>query len=575
MSLTETIADLITGGQLTEAGQAIEEMREHLAVEADGNFELRERLAELELALEDIGWVRMAAFGEQEFSRSGLDRMVRICRLMALKNPLIQRSINVQAYYVWALGLSIKAAHHEIDNVIQDYLDEKRNKKELVSTQAREYKERELSTTGNLYLAHFVNFSTGKVRTRSFPYEEIVEVIKNPDDDKEPLYYKRTWQERYFNPMAPAPAEPAMSSGFTPSQPGGMRGGRIRTAYYADFQNVRGQHPAHINGIEVIQNVYIQHVKDGGFEHWDFGVPWVYAGVDWAKAYKEFLEDTASIWRAYKRFAVQLKTKGGKKGVQKAKDKLNSTLSTDMIERKPAPASGSIFVGADGKELSVIRTAGATTSPSDARQLLLMVCAAAGLPETFYGDVQTGNLATAKSLDRPTELKFIMRQSLWKEIFSDTLDFVIDQAASAINGPILGEVAENDWGELDVVMPIDEDTGEPISRDINFTWPPILQHDVGETVSAIATANTLGTNSLQGTMDKRTLSTLMLSALPGVTNVAEIVERLYPDDAGEEPATSQATPAPTAESDSMTVALRNLREVIESVGEKYAAALSA
>jgi hypothetical protein len=38
-----------------------------------------------------------------------------------------------------------------------------------------------------------------------------------------------------------------------------------------------------------------------------------------------------------------------------------------------------------------------------------------GVPETFLADVSTGNLATATTLDRPTELVFMEKQEAWRE----------------------------------------------------------------------------------------------------------------------------------------------------------------
>ena len=56
---------------------------------------LQERLAALELALEDVGWVRLGMEGEREFSREGLDRIMQIARYSYLKNPLINRGVSV------------------------------------------------------------------------------------------------------------------------------------------------------------------------------------------------------------------------------------------------------------------------------------------------------------------------------------------------------------------------------------------------------------------------------------------------------------------------------------------------
>ncbi len=60
--------------------------------ERNTNILLEERLAELELALEDQEWLKLSLTGEREFSREGLGKIVRLSRLMFLKNPLINHA---------------------------------------------------------------------------------------------------------------------------------------------------------------------------------------------------------------------------------------------------------------------------------------------------------------------------------------------------------------------------------------------------------------------------------------------------------------------------------------------------
>ncbi len=533
---------------LVEAARQIADLKETVAADGQHENRLTERLAALELALEDIGWIRMVGEGEQEFSRAGLGFMTKVCRLMALKNPLIQRAIAVQSYYVWGQGVNIRGAHPDVDNVIQDLIAERRNRDELFCSQGQEYKERELSTTGNIFFALFVNPSTGRVRVRTVPLEEVPEIINNPQDSREPWYYKRQWQEQGFDPM---------QSGFSSSS--------TKVAYYPDWRyQPLGGYPDRINGAPVVSDCYMMHMKDGGFANWNFGVPFIYSSIDWAKATTEYLQDWASIVRALKRFAWVYKTKGGKAGVQAVKDKFQSTLTVDQIEKNPPPVSGSMAIMGDGKDLQPVKTQGATASPEDVRRLQLMVCAGTGLPETFFGGVQEGSLATATSLDRPTELKFRMRQSQWAETIRNICDFAVEQAIIAPNGPLQGEIIVNEYGEQEIILPDDPDTGDEISRHVQISWPPILEHDMGEVVSAAVNAATLGGHPAVGIMDKRTLSTTILQAL-GVSDANEIVNRMFPEDEGDQLAISPATTAPPASDAQMEEALRDLRGAVENL----------
>jgi len=67
---------------------------------------------------------------------------------------------------------------------------------------------------------------------------------------------------------------------------------------------------------------------------------------------------------------------------------------------------GGTFVTTPGTRLEPIKTSGITTSMDDARRLMLMVCSATGINEPYLtGDPSTGNLATAKTMERPMELQ--------------------------------------------------------------------------------------------------------------------------------------------------------------------------
>jgi hypothetical protein len=301
----------------------------------------------------------------------------------------------------------------------------------------------------------------------------------------------------------------------------------------------------------------VYHVRVGGLSTMRFGVPETYSGLDWARAYKEFLEDWATIVRAYSRFAFQLTTKGGKKGIAQVRTKLGTTLGTDTgVDTNPPPIAGSTFVAGEGTSITPIRTAGATTSADDGRRMLLMVAAATGLPESFFGDVSVGTLATAKSLDRPTELKFKDRQTLWADVHVDLLQYVIDKAATAPLGKLRGAYVWNEErDEQQVVLENDPDTGEPIDRHIDIDFPSILEHDRKEEIGAIISAATLDGKQLAGTMDLKTVSRMLLTVL-GQDDVDELLDEFFPE--GDDGTTQAAEEA-------FVEALRELRETLRGL----------
>jgi hypothetical protein len=502
---------------------------------------LQERIAELELGLEDAGWIRMNFESEMEFSRAGLQRITALSRLFFLKNPLINRAVTLQSMYVWGQGVSIKAAHPEVDAIVQKFLDDPKNKVELTGHQARSMKEQDLQVEGNLFFVLFPHTATGRVRVRTIPVDEIQEIITNPEDGKEPWYYKRTWAESKMD---------AQGVATTAAQ---------ETAYYPDWRYQPLNKPLTIGGDRVEWTSPVYHVRVGGLSNMRFGLPETYSGLDWARAYKEFLEDWATIVRAYAKFAFKAtSSKGGKKGIAAMKAKLGTTMGASSSETNPPPGVGSIAVMAEGNDLTPIRTAGATTKADDGRRMLLMVAAATGLPETFFGDVSVGTLATANSLDRPTELKFRDRQELWKNVLSDILQFTIDKRATAILYPKLrGALVWNDErDEREVVLMNDPETGEPIDRHIDIDFPSILEHDKDADIKAIISAATLDGKTLSGTMDLKLTSRLLLTAL-GQDDIDDLLDTIFPED--EEGKVS------TQAEESFMEAVRSLREAVKNL----------
>lgn len=469
---------------------------------------LQERISELELQLEDVNWRRVSFDGETEFSREGLKQICALSRIMYLKNPLIQRGVNVQRDYVFGQGVVIQAEDPDVDEVVQAFLDDAKNKVELTSHQAQLGKEVELAVEGNLFFVFFPNQATGKVRVRTIPTDEVSEIICNPNDYKDQWYYKREWSERTLRPET------------------GLIEPVNKVAYYPDWRYTGPDKPGEIGGKPVYWNSPVYHTKVGGLPSMRFGVPETYAGLDWARAYKSFLEDWATIVRAYARFAWQVTTKT-KAGVGAAKAKLASTVTSSAGETNPPPVTGSVFIGSEGQTVAPVRTAGATTSAEDGRRLLLMVAATMGLPESFFGDVSVGTLATAKSLDRPTELKIVSRQTLWEDILTGILDYVVVWAVKA--NVLKGTVEEADDGTPTVVLEIDPETKEPKSAAVRVEFPPVLEHDVNQSISAIVDAATLKGSAPANTMDAKTVSRMLLTAL-GVDDVEALLDILYPED---------------------------------------------
>lgn len=501
-------APITSDRELKEAAtQALKEIAAERDRLGGGVTMLQERLLELEMALEADNWMPWGDRSDgAEFSREGLATLVRLARLYYLKNPLIRRAVEVSALYVWGQDLTVRARNPEVDAVVQAFWDA--NKRALTGQQASRMLEVELKVTGNVFLALFPSATDGAVKVRTVPVEEIREVIRNPEDRLEPWYYRRVWMQ--------------------PSVDG--RTAERMEALYPDWRYRPAEKPAVIGTTPVIWDASLCHVKVGGFQHWAFGVPETYAAQDWARAYKESLEDDSTRSRALARFALILSTPGGKRGVAAAKSKLGTTYAQSDLagDTNPPPLAGSTFIGGENVDLKAMSVGGAMPPADHSRPLRVMTAAGVGLSDVFFGDPDQGNLATATTLDRPTELQFSERRGLWRDTFADLIQFVIDRAATAPSGPLrswAGTVSSDGVVELRD----DPATGEPPDRHVDLDWPDLLEADVTKRVGAIVSAATLDGKTPAGTIPAETVSRLLLSAL-GVDDLDEELGKLFPDD---------------------------------------------
>lgn len=460
-------------------------LREQLSV-AESNAELwqeslREALADshlYSLQQEDVGWLKLGADTSGYLTDQEITGYRRLSRWAYLRDPLVNRAVSIQASYVFAQGCSFKARDKAVDEVVQAHVNDPANQVALYSHEEQMLRETDLQVDGEIFFVFFAS-PDGQVKIRTINPDEITEVICDPEDSRAPWWYRRVWSER--------------------SVDGGIK---TRTALYPDWGKPDDA-PEPSGGAQSasIEETPVYHVKVGGLGSMLRGVPETLQALDWAKAYTLFLADRATVARALARFTWKVKAQGGARGLAAAKTKLNTTLGTTSSDTNPPPTTGAAFTYLEGSDLDPVRTGGATINPDEGRRFLLMVAAAVGLPETFFGDASVGSLATAQSLDRPTELKFLGRQKLWNSIYGRIFDYVIERNVEA------GNLAQD------------------VDRYTDNDWPPLIEHDPEKRLQAIVSLTTLNGQQWSDTIDYETWIRLVLTTL-GEDDIEELVPRM-------------------------------------------------
>jgi hypothetical protein len=475
----------------------VDSLSEALRAEQETNLLLTESIAELEQ--DNRGWLRLDGYARQlQFTRQGLIEIAASARLNWLANPLIQRAVNVRMFYTWGQGVEVSARDEDVNVLVQAFMDDPMNQQVLFGHDARQDKDRALQLDGNLFFALFTQPLTGRVQVRSIPWSEVTQVISNPQDREERWFYKREWTATTIDPAT------------------GSISTKLQTAFYPALGYRPQTRMKQLGPAEVMWDSPVLHLKAGGLDGMDFGVSEVFSALSWARAYKGFLEDWASLAKALSKFAWKGKAKLGRVSAMRAAVEA-PTVSGGLPPRN-VPGAGQAMISDGTADLTPISKTGATLDADSGRPLAMMVAAAMDIPYTILmGDADMGNLATAKTLDRPTELAMQSRREMYSGFYRQLCDYVVDQAVKAPRGVLRGTVGRDEYGREVITLAGDAD------RSVDIEWPSILEHDVKELVDAIVAAD--GTGRVPPEMICRWL----LLAL-GAENVDEIMADLTADD---------------------------------------------
>lgn len=459
-----------------------------------------EQLWDLELALEDRGWVRELNLSNFEFSLFGIHRIIALCRLYKIKNPLIRRGVELSGFYVFGRGFSVSCEDEDANQVLQDCLSAPENLAEFGHC-GMVAKEEAMWTDGNIFLVYFRDKQTGALIFRTFDPIEIVQIVTDPDDASKEILFQRRWMSQVFSPA---------SGTITP---------KAEEAWYPASGYEPADQPEVIGATNapVYWDQPIIHHKAGGLAKWHWGVPLAYPAIDYARAFRTLIDNWCSIQAAMTRFAWQVETQGGIPAIAALKQSFATTLAIGdggQPEQNPPPVTASTWISGPGNKLQMSKTSGMVDSPDVGRRVALMVYMVFGFPETMWGDASVGTLATASSLDRPTELKIADAQERSREFIQRIGKVILEESERAPEGK-LSEVKRK--------------TGKKFrDLEIKVAFPSILEHDIASQVNAIVSAMTL--NGFEPTGIDTKLGIGMLMQELQVENWQEVLELMYPED---------------------------------------------
>lgn len=475
----------------------------------------------INLELENLVWRREANLSLIEFSRWGIQNIILICRLFYIKDAVMRRLIDVSAAYVFARGVEVSSSDDTANEILKDFWAANKQvfgQSALIDLERRKYYD------GNIFFAFFPDTeSTGTVKARTIDATEIQDIICDPNDADTPWFYKRIWGHSEFD----------YQNGITATE--------TLTCWYPALNYDPIDKPDMINGAEVKWDVPVYHRKCGRVSKWKFGCPRAYPALQWCRTISRFLNSTATVKQALAQIALTITTKGGQQAIEGIKQQMGTTVgpASNLLDMNPSAVPGSVFASGPGTELSAFKTQGAGNNPEEVRQFKLQAAMVFGVPETFLSEVSTGNLATATTLDRPTELNFLEKQEEWREDFLTIATYVLQVSGGAVSGRLL-EARKEAEGSTVVreakrrYLPSGRFVYEAKKADakdieVTVTFPAILEGDVPAQVKAVVEAMTLDNKGGQVVGIDEKAGVRKLYDLLDIENGDEITESQYPD----------------------------------------------
>lgn len=473
-----------------------------------------------ELLLQNVNWQREINYSWLEFTRWGIQQIILICRLYYIKNPIVRRLVNVCAEYVFARGVGISSEDPDANDYLTAFV--KRNQKVLgivAMTECEKSKDRD----GNLFWIFFPDPATGECDLRMIDATEVQDIWTDPNDSDVEQLFLRQWTERSHDPASAAQSTVS------------------RRAWYPHIDYVPDVKPAAINGVDVMWETPVYHRKVGHVGKWLFGCPRIYPMLDWAKEARRFLEACASVRQSLSQFAFDIKTKGGQQAIEGIKQQMETQVGpgAPIWDTNPPAVAGASWISGPGTSIDAFKVQGATFSPDDVRWYVIMCCMVKGLPPTFLGDLQTSNLATATSLDRPTETVFLSLQQEWIEDLTTMCVYALSRSLRAPGGklreacPVPGAIKIQ--GAPRKLSPAGRwvyEAKKGVQRgddiEVRVDFPAIREGDLPALIKATVEAMTLDNKGGQIVGIDEKAGVLSLFRLLDIENAEELVEKMYP-----------------------------------------------
>lgn len=346
-------------------------LREELAIAnvmADYFQEAYSDSARALLQSEDIGWVKLGVSNSDITQITLLEAKEVSKRLHGYmeSNPLLTRGREIRASYLFSSQYKITTqdAKGKVSSQVQNLFLKQKNQDAVFSLEALERLEAERYSAGQV----FVLFDRGSKTFQQISFQQIGDIIYNPDDASEVWYVRRDWTSTIVR-----------ADGSTI---------QVAQEVYYPTANYEGQIAPVINNkrVDDTKRMIVDrvNVQPGG----NLGIPDSFAAAPWALAYSSYLSDGSKVLAALAEWAWLVKPK-----------KRNPAERAAATVRNERGAGGTLFTDMDVQAMPTSNAVDLNTG----RPLAAQVASSLGVSIVLLlaDPGQSGAYGTAQTLSDP------------------------------------------------------------------------------------------------------------------------------------------------------------------------------
>lgn len=381
-------------GLINELEHKNEQLLDRVNTEGAQPISESQALGRIGLAVDNIGWNPLGSVGGEK--PIGLDTVRKIsdtAQALAIVNPMVKSGLSIGTAYVWG---------HDVEIIPRDAPWASPSLYRAFGTpMAQAELDKTIACDGNVFF--LVDTRLGTVQR--IPMDQITGTVLAPGNPEHLMYIRRTYTTY----------ETAQDVRYGDSAVGT---GRAETVWYPTDE-LEGPAAASIQQIRVDRDKVMIHVPFNRHVGWTWGVPDVLSVIFWSQAYKEFLENCATLTKAYARFAWKV-VSNTKRGQARVASRVAQPPQRDGATGTYSGVGDTVSLGAN-QDLQAVQNARGVDFNAG-RPMAALVAAGLGVPLTaLTSDPSEGNRATAETLDEPTRLGMEVRQRMRGDLIQRVL----------------------------------------------------------------------------------------------------------------------------------------------------------